>query len=114
MRERLNFNWEGSRKKHALDAEKKVVLRTYVNIYYPESRTNSSWSACVGKINEALRRTYRPKGQRLFGLDAGDDELGDLQDYADDMCNASITDIPTPTFMQGYSSYQDFLNGEYI
>ena len=68
MRTRLQYNWDGTRAKQAMDSEKKNVLKTYTHIYYPESRTDSSWVSCVAKINECLRRKYVPKGQQLEGI----------------------------------------------
>ena len=56
LRARLNYNWEGYRNKEAPDSERKKVLKTYVNMYYPETRVGSSRSSCVLKINKTLRR----------------------------------------------------------
>ena len=119
MRTRLNYNWDGCRAKNPLDAEKKSVLKTYTNMYYPESRTESSWAACVSKINECLRRKYVPKGKQLQGvvhdndeqvMDCATGDFGEIPTFANDMINNSISDIPTPTFVEGFSNYTNFLN----
>ena len=52
MRLRLIYNRDGSKGK-----QRKKVLRTYVTMYYPETRVDSAWATCVVKENEVLRRT---------------------------------------------------------
>ena len=84
-RTRLQYNWDGTRAKQAMDSEKKNVLKTYTHIYYPESRTDSSWVSCVAKINECLRRKYVPKGQQLQSKNYNNhDEQQDNDDASHD------------------------------
>ena len=116
MRTRLQYNWDGPRGKQVMDSEKNDVLKTYTHIYYPESRTDSSWVSCVVKINECLRRKYVPKEHQLQGINYNDHDeqqvndyaFDDLSAYANDTMNHSIGDIQTPTFVEGFTTYQNF------
>lgn len=111
MRLRLLYNWDGAKGKQPLDEQRKKVLRTYVNMYYPETRLESSWATCVAKVNEVLRRKYVPKAQQLQEI-ATDGELTDLPSYAEEMINSSLNDIPTPNFGEGFSTYREYLHGQ--
>ena len=110
MRLRLLYNWNGAKGKQPLDEQRKKVLRTYVNMYYPETRLESSWATCFAKVNEVLRRKYVPKAQQLQEI-AG--ELTDLPSYAEEMINNSLNDIVTPNFGEGFSTYREYLHGQF-
>ena len=120
MRTRLLYNWEGVRGKEPLDAERKKVIKTYVNFYFPETRVESSWLTCVAKSNEVLRRKYVPKGHQLQGIESAveqeheenDKQFFELPYYTEDMVNDSIDNIQTPTFEGGFGSYRQYLDGE--
>ena len=122
MRTRHLFNWDGSKGKAPLDEEKKKILKTYVNFYYPETRLESSWKTCVAKMNEVLRRKYIPKGRQLQGFenveDVNDDNHGqslNLPDGTEDMLGNSLSDIPTPTFEVAFGTYRQYLaDADYI
>ena len=53
-----------------------------------------------------------PKAQQLQEI-ATDGELTDLPSYAEEMINSSLNDIPTPNFGEGFSTYQEYLHGQF-
>ena len=80
MRTRHLFNLDGTKGKAPLDGEKKKILKTYVNFYYPETQLESSWKTGVAKMNEVLRRKYIPKGRQLQGFENVEDVNDDNHD----------------------------------
>ena len=100
----------------------KKILNTYVNFYYPETWLATSWKTCVAKINEVLRRKYIPKRRQLQGFenveDVNDDNHGQSLNFpegTEDMLGNSLSDIPTPTFEDGFGTYRQYLtDADYI
>ena len=60
-KERMKFNWNGTRGKKELNLVKKAVIRKYIQSIFPECRGKESFAKVVDAINEGLRRPEEKK-----------------------------------------------------
>ena len=78
-------------------------------------RFESSWNTCVAKMNEVLHRKYIPKGRQLQGFENVEDvndshgQSLNLPKGTEDMLGTSLSDMPTPTFEDGFGTNRQYL-----